>query len=294
MNIRHACLLTSFAALTASPAMAQRDFSDVEITTEEIAPGIAVLFGAGGNIGVSHGEDGTILVDDQFAPLTGKIEAAVADLGASPVAYLINTHWHGDHTGGNENLGKKGAQIFAHHNVRKRLAEGREGERPIAPAAKEALPVVTFGQGVTMHVNGDTVDVMFIGGGHTDGDSVVRWREDNVIHMGDLYFQIDGFPYMDISSGGNVLNAMNSLDLVIAMIDDETKVIPGHGPMSNKAELVAYRASIGAMVDRVRPLFEQGMSLADAKAAKPLAGFNEGEQGFRNADDFVEMIYESL
>ncbi|MDC0886891.1 MBL fold metallo-hydrolase [Altererythrobacter sp.] len=283
--------LTALALATS--ASAQRNFDNVEITAEEVAPGIAVLFGAGGNIGVSHGEDGTILIDDQFAPLTKKIETAVSDLGATPVKFLINTHYHGDHTGGNENFGKKGALIFAHNNVRVRLQEGRAGERPIAPSPKEALPVVTFEQGLTLNVNGDTVDVIFLGGGHTDGDSVIRWREDNVIHMGDLYFKISGYPFIDVSSGGNVINAMNSLDAVIRMIDDETKVIPGHGPMSNKAELVAYRQMMGEAVALVKALKDEGKTAEEAVAAKPFADFNRGE-GFVGPDQFVQAIYASL
>ena len=288
------CLTAAGALLLAAgPATAQRDFSDVEITAEEIAPGIAVLYGAGGNIGVSHGEDGTVLIDDQFAPLTARIEAAVAALGASPVRFVVNTHWHGDHTGGNENLGQKGALMFAHHNVRTRLAEGREGERPIAPAPDAALPVVTYEQGVSFHLNGERVDVLFLGGGHTDGDSVVHWTKSNVVHMGDLYFKIPGFPFIDTSSGGNVVDAMNSLDAVIRMIDGETKVIPGHGPMSNKAELVAYRAMMGDAVERVKALRDGGSTLEQTVAAKPLAGFDRGE-GFIDADGFVGAIYRSL
>jgi glyoxylase-like metal-dependent hydrolase (beta-lactamase superfamily II) len=274
-------------------ANAQRDFDAVEIKAEQVAPGIAVLFGAGGNIGVSHGEDGTILIDDQFAPLSEKIEAAVAQLGATPVKFLINTHYHGDHTGGNEAFGKKGALIFAQENVRLRLKEGRAGDNPLAPAPKEALPVVTFEQGLRLNVNGDTVDVMFLGGGHTDGDSVIFWREDNVVHMGDLYFNIPGYPFVDVASGGSVLNAMNSLDAVIRMIDDATKVIPGHGPISSKAELVAYRAMIGDAVARVQALKAQGKNLEEAIAAQPLAGFNRGE-GFISADGFVTAIWISL
>ena len=282
------------ASLVAAPAAAQRNFDDVAITTEQIAPGIAVLFGAGGNIGVSHGEDGTILIDDQFAPLSGKIEAAVAALGAQPVGHVINTHWHGDHTGGNEHFGEAGALIFAHHNVRARMStEQRRGERVTPPSPDAALPVVTYGQGVRLHRNGDTIDVMFLGGGHTDGDSVVFWREDNVVHMGDLYFKIPGFPFIDTASGGNVIDAMNSLDAVIRMIDDETKVIPGHGPMSDKAELVAYRAMIGQAVELVRALRDEGMSLDEAVAAQPLADFDRGE-GFIDADGFVGAIYRSL
>lgn len=294
MTIRTTFAFAAAAIALAAPAHAQRNFDDVEVTAQEIAPGIAVLFGAGGNIGVSHGEDGTILIDDQFAPLSDKIAIAVEGLGASPVEYVINTHWHGDHTGGNENFGNAGALIFAHHNVRARMStEQRRGERVTPPSPDAALPVVTYEQGVRFHRNGDTIDVMFVGGGHTDGDSVVIWREDNVVHMGDLYFKIPGYPFIDTASGGNVVNAMNSLDAVIRVIDDETKVIPGHGPMSNKAELVAYRAMIGDAVDRVRALRAEGMDRDAAIAAKPLAGFDRGE-GFIGPDGFVGAIWDSL
>jgi glyoxylase-like metal-dependent hydrolase (beta-lactamase superfamily II) len=292
--MRAAATFASLALLClGTSASAQRDFDAVEIKAEQVAPGIAVLFGAGGNIGVSHGEDGTILIDDQFAPLTAKIEAAIAALGAAPVRFLINTHYHYDHTGGNENFGKKGALIFAQENVRVRLKAGTEGENAIPPAPEEALPVVTYGQGLRLHLNGDTVDVMFLGGGHTDGDSVIFWREDNVVHMGDLYFNIPGYPFVDVSSGGSVLNAMNSLDAVIRMIDDGTKIIPGHGPMSTKAELVAYRAMIGGAVARVQALKAEGKTLDGVIAAQPLAGFNRGE-GFISADGFVTAIWKSL
>lgn len=288
-----AIILVGAAMLLASPVHAQRDFSQVEIKAQELAPGIAVLFGAGGNIGVSHGEDGTILIDDQFAPLSEKIEAAVAELGASPTAFVINTHWHFDHTGGNENFGEKGALIFAHHNVRARMIEGSSGRFEVPPAPAAALPVVTYEQGVRMHRNGDTIDVMFVGGGHTDGDSVVFWKEDNIVHMGDLYFNSPGYPFIDLESGGNVLHAMTSLDTVIRAIDDKTQVIPGHGPMSDKAGLVAYRAMIGEAVGLVRALKDGGASVEEAVAAKPLAGFNRGE-GFIGPDAFVTAIYQSL
>ena len=277
----------------ATPASAQRDFDEVEIRTEQVAPGIAVLFGAGGNIGVSHGEDGTVLIDDQFAPLMGKIEAAIANLGASPVKYLVNTHYHGDHTGGNENFGRKGALIFAQENVRTRLKDGRDEPNPSAPAPKAALPVITYDQGLRLNLNGDTVDIAFLGGGHTDGDSVIFWREDNVVHVGDLYLNIPGYPYVDVRSGGNVFNMMNSLDAVIRMIDDKTVVIPGHGGLSNKAELVAYRAMIGDAVSRVEQLKTECKTLDEAIAAGPLADFQRGE-GFINADSFVTAIWRSM
>ncbi|QUL38714.1 MBL fold metallo-hydrolase [Erythrobacter sp. JK5] len=295
MNRLAALSLALTAPLLASPAFAQRDFSEVEIRTEEIAPGVAVLFGAGGNIAVGHGEDATVLIDDQFAPLSDKISIAIAALGATPVKYVVNTHWHGDHTGGNENFGKTGATIFAHDNVRVRMStEQVRGDRVTPPSPKEALPIVTYGQGLRFHLNGDTINLMFLGGGHTDGDSVVFWDEKNIVHMGDLYFKIPGYPFIDVSSGGNVYAAMQSLDLVIAMIDDETKVIPGHGPMSNKAELVAYRAMIGEAVRRVEALHAQGLTLDQAVAAQPLEGIDRGEGGFIGPDAFVTAIWNSI
>jgi cyclase len=277
-----------------SAVWAQSDLEKVEIRAEEIAPGVAVLFGAGGNIGLSYGTDATVLIDDQFAPLSGKIEAAVATLGAAPVKYVVNTHWHYDHTGGNENFGKTGATIFAHDNVRVRMASGGTVVGNVSPPSpKEALPVVTYAQGMRFHINGDTISLMYLGGGHTDGDSVVMWEEKKVVHMGDLYMTISSFPFIDRDSGGDVYNLMRSLDLVLSMIDGETKVIPGHGPMSNKAELTAWRAMIGQAVERVEALHKAGKTLEQAVAAKPLADFNR-EDGFINGDAFVKAIWACL
>lgn len=283
------------AAMLVSPAIAQQDLSGVEIKSEELAPGVAVLFGSGGNIGVSYGDDATILIDDQFAQLTEKIEAAIADLGADPAKYVINTHWHFDHTGGNENLGKAGAAIIAHEKVRVRLIKGNpEGSRfPVPPAPAEALPVITYERGITMHLNGDTMDVMFLGGGHTDGDSIVLWREKNVVHMGDLYFNISGWPFIDNGSGGSITNLLFSLDTALGLMDGETQVIPGHGPMSSKAELLAYRNTLGEAVTRVRALKRSGSTLEEAQAMKPLDSFERGT-GFINADDFIAAIWDDL
>ena len=279
----------------ASPAIGQNSLADVEIRTEQIAPGVAVLFGRGGNIAVGYGDDATVMIDDQFAPLSEKIETAVTALGATPVKYVVNTHWHGDHTGGNENFGKAGATIFAHDNVRVRMATPQQrGERVIGPSPDAALPVVTYAQGLKFHLNGDTIKLRYLGGGHTDGDSVVFWEEKNIVHMGDLYFNIPGYPFIDTNSGGNVFNAMRSLDLVIAMVDDETKVIPGHGEMSNKAELVAYRAMIGEAVSRVSALHAEGVSLDDALAREPLKGIDRGEGGFIDAKAFTRAIWASI
>lgn len=294
MNRTAASGLAALSILLATPTLAQGNLDDVTMTAEEIAPGVAVLFGAGGNIGVSHGEDATILIDDQFAPLTDKIAAAVEGLGASPAEYVINTHWHFDHTGGNENFGKRGAKIFAHDNVRKRLVVGDpEGRWKIPPAPKDALPVVTYERGVTLHLNGDTIDVMFLGGGHTDGDSIVRWREKNVVHMGDLYFNSPGWPFIDVSSGGGIEKALYSIDSAIAMMDGETKVIPGHGPMSDRAGLTAYRNIVGEAVTRIRALKDVGVSLEDAQARRPLDSFERGE-GFISEDEFIAAVWATL
>lgn len=289
-----ATALATASIVIASPLAAQRDFSEVEITSEELAPGVAVLFGAGGNMAVSHGEDGTILIDDQFAPLSEKIEGAVAYLGATPVKYVVNTHWHGDHTGGNEHFGGTGATIFAHHNVRVRMSSPQtRGERVTPPSPKAALPVVTYERGVTLHLNGDTIDVVFVGGGHTDGDSIVRWREKNIVHMGDLYFKVPGWPFVDVESGGDIEDLLYSLDSAINLMDEDTKVIPGHGHVSDRRELIAFRNIVGEAVTRIRALRDSGSSLEEAKALRPLDSFDRGE-GFINEDRFIEAVWKSL
>lgn len=291
---KHTILATVLAAVSCVPAAAQQDMSEVEIRAVPIKPGVAVLYGNGGNIGVSYGADGTILVDDQFAPLTEKIQAAVAGLGASPTRFLINTHWHFDHAGGNENFGKAGALIFAHDNVRLRLAAGGTVMgNTTAPAPPEALPVVTYGEGVTFHVNGDEVEALFVGGGHTDGDSVIFWRKANVVHMGDMFMRGVGFPFIDIASGGNVEHLLNSLARVIAMTDDETVIIPGHGELATRSDLIAFRAMVATAVDRVKALKDAGRTLDQARAAKPLEGVRNAD-GLISDDQFVEAIWASL
>lgn len=272
----------------ASPAFAQQDLSKVEIKTEQVAPGVAVLFGAGGNIGVSYGEDGTVLIDDQFAPLTGKIQAAVAALGAQPVKFLVNTHWHYDHTGGNENLGKANAVIMAHDNVRVRMAAGQGNQKP---AAKVALPVVTYADGLKLHLNGEEVRVIHMPAGHTDGDSIVHWTKSNVVHMGDLFFLRMSFPFVDVSSGGNVRGVIAAADKVLAMVDDQTKIIPGHGPVASKADLQQYRDMVAQIVSRVETGVKAGKTLEQIKAERPADGFGVKPDGFITADRFVETVY---
>ena len=287
-----AALLTT---VVGSTLYAQQDFSKVEVKAENLAPGVSVLFGAGGNIGVSHGEDGTVLIDDQYAPLTPKIQAAVAGLGASPVKFLVNTHWHGDHSGGNENFGKAGAVIMAHDNVRVRMASDQNtpfGEVKASP--KVALPVIAYGEGLTLHLNGEEVRVISVPPAHTDGDSIVHWTKSNVIHMGDLFFHKMSFPFVDRSSGGDVRGVIAAADKVLAMADDNTKIIPGHGAVASKADLVAYRDMLVAIVGKVEAAVKAGKSLEEVKAMKPADGFGVNPNGFIKPDMFVEMVYDSL
>ncbi|KRA83318.1 MBL fold metallo-hydrolase [Altererythrobacter sp. Root672] len=298
MNYRPIVFISAIALSLAGAAIAQQqepDWDAIQVAAIPIKPGIAVITGNGGNIGVSYGEDGTIIVDDQFAPLTEKIQATIAGLGATPVRYLVNTHWHFDHAGGNENFGKAGALIVAQNNVRTRLAAGGlVAGNTSPPAPKAALPVVTYDRGLTFHLNGDTIDVFHTGGGHTDGDSVIYWRKANVLHTGDMMMNGAGFPFIDLSSGGNALNLVRSLDQAIAITNADTVIIPGHGPLARKDDLIAWRGMIATSIDRVKGLKEAGRSLEDAKAAKPLAGLSNNPNGFVAEDAFVESIWRSL
>ena len=293
--------LIAAAAVLASPAAAQeRDFSKVEVKVEKLAPGVAALIGAGGNIGLSYGEDGNVLIDDQFAPLTPKIVAAVKTLDPDPIDYVINTHWHGDHTGGNENLGKAGAVIMAHDNVRKRLAAGRpEGDSPIPPAPAAALPVVTYADGVTVHLNGDTLHVIHVAHAHTDGDSLVHWQKANVLHMGDTFFHKMTFPFIDLNSGGSIDGAIAAADKGLELAGPETRIIPGHGPLATRADLEAYRAMLVDIRAKVAAGIASGQTVEQIQAAKPAAAYAApagpvAADGFISPDRFVETVFNSL
>lgn len=288
--------LFAFAvAIVPAAAMAQQDFSKVEMKAEKLAPGVAVLFGAGGNIGVSYGEDGTVLIDDQFAPLTAKIQAAVAALGAQPVKFLVNTHWHFDHSGGNENLGKAGVTIMAHDNVRVRMAAGATVAGNVTPpAAKAALPVITYADGLKLHLNGEEVRVIHMPAGHTDGDSIIHWTKSNVIHMGDLFMLQISFPFVDVGSGGDVRGFVAAADKVLAMANDQTKIIPGHGAMATKADLQNHRNMIATVIAKVEAGIKEGKTLDQIKSLRPADGFGVNPDGFITADNFVETVYTQL
>ena len=285
-------VILALFSLSASPVAAQQDFSKVEVKAEQLTPGVAVLFGAGGNIGVSYGEDGTVLIDDQFAPLTEKIQAAVTGVGATPVKFLINTHWHGDHSGGNENFGKAGAIIMAHDNVRVRMASDQKtpyGEVKASP--KVALPVITYAEGLKLHLNGEEVRVISMPPAHTDGDSIVHWTKSNVVHMGDLFFNKMSFPFVDRSSGGDVRGVIAAATKVLEISDDNTKIIPGHGAVATRAELKDYRNMWNEIVSKIEAAVKAGKTLDEVKAMKPTDGYGVNPSGFINADRFIEMVY---
>jgi len=290
--------LALLLAAAAAPAAAQgQDFSDVEIVTHLAGEGVWMLVGAGGNIGVSAGEDGIFLIDDQYAPLTDKIRAAVGKINDKPIRFVLNTHWHGDHTGGNENLGEAGALIVAHENVRQRMSVEQFMERfdRTVPASPEvALPVVTYEDGVTFHLNGDEIHAFHVAPAHTDGDSIVHFRKANVLHMGDVFFQ-GGYPFIDLGSGGSAPGVLAAVEQALELADGSTKVIPGHGELSDKAGLTQYRDMLKTAIERVEKLVAAGKSLEEVQAAKPTEDLDERwGGGFIGADDFVASIYQSL
>ncbi len=287
--------LAAFALLVAGPACAQTNaMDDVEIRTEQVAPGVAVLFGRGGNIGVSYGDDATVLIDDEFAPLTERIVAAVAVLDPDPVEFLINTHWHGDHTGGNENFGEAGALIMAHDNVRIRMATEQSGARGTTPASPPAaLPVVTYEDGLKLHLNGDMLHVIHMHNGHTDGDSIIWWETANVVHMGDLFFNRVSLPFIDRDSGGSAQGMLAAANRVIEMTNDQTRIIPGHGPMASRADLVAYRDMLVDVIGQVQAAIDAGQSLDQIRANNPAQRYAV-EGGFIDAPTFIGFVHASL
>jgi len=273
-----------------------QNMEDVEITTEKLTDNIYALFGRGGNIGLCVGEDGAILIDDQYAPLTEKISAAIAEITDKPVKFLINTHWHGDHTGGNENFGKKGALIFAQENVRNRMSKEqlREPERPNVPASpKVALPVVTFKEDLTFHLNGEEILVFHIHHAHTDGDAIVYFPKSNVIHMGDTFFN-GRFPFIDLNSGGGVDGMIRAANKVLFLADDETKIIPGHGKVAGKPELRTFRDMLLSVRDRVKKAIKDGKSLEEIKTAGLTKEYEGWGSGFINPERFMEILYTDL
>jgi len=281
------------AFLFALSALAQRDFSKVEVKAEKVAGSVYMLTGAGGNIGVSIGDDGIVVVDDQYAPLAPKIEAAMKGITDKPVRFIINTHYHGDHTGGNEYFGQKGT-IVAHENVRKRLASGTSARgNAVPPAPKGALPIVTFNDTVTIHLNGEDVRAVHMPHGHTDGDAVIWFSKSNVVHMGDDYFN-GMFPFIDTENGGSVKGLIASLEKVVASVPDDAKIIPGHGALSDKAGLRKFLEVMKGTAAAVQAGIAAGKSLDQLKEEKVLAPWDDWGKGFIKTDMFLETLYRDL
>jgi len=289
-------LVALAAAALSSSVFAQRNFDAVQMKTTKVAEGIYMLEGEGGNIGVSAGEDGVFLIDDQFAPLSAKVMDAVKAISDKPIRFLVNTHWHGDHVGGNENFGKAGTVIIAHDNVYKRMSVGGAItvlKQNYAPYPKAALPVVSFSQSATFHLNGDDVSSIHLPPAHTDGDSFVRFAKANVIHTGDV-FAAYRYPFIDVESGGSVKGILAALDRMLPVIDDNTRLIPGHGGLSSKKDVLAYRKMMATIVARVEPMVKSGKTLQQVIDAKPTREFDEEWGKFRKPEAFVEVAYRGL
>jgi glyoxylase-like metal-dependent hydrolase (beta-lactamase superfamily II) len=256
-----------------------------------------MLTGAGGNIGLAIGAEAVFVVDDQYAPLTPKILTAIAMLTDKPVRFVVNTHWHWDHTGGNEHMGQAGALLIAQDNVRRRLASEQIIEffrDTVAPSPAGALPVITFSDTITFHINGDDVEAFHVANAHTDGDAVIVWRKANVVHTGDVYFA-GRFPFIDLSSGGSIDGLIAAVDLILNLSNDSTKIIPGHGPLSDRAALREYRAMLKTTRDRVSQQKNAGRTLAQTIATHPSSKFDATwGKGSIKPDQFVEFIYRSL
>lgn len=263
----------------------------------KLSESVYMLVGKGGNIGVSIGEDGTFLIDDQFATSTDSILKEIESLKGESPRFVINTHWHPDHTGGNENMGKGGAIIVAHDNVRKRLMEDNAipaFQMTTQAYPKEALPTVTYAKGVTFHLNNDTVNVIHLGKGHTDGDSIVHFINDNIVHTGDLFF--NGFyPFIDVDHGGSLKDMLQSINQILDLIDDKTQIIPGHGPVANKADLTRYRDMLQTAFNSLSELKKQGKTLTQAMALKPLASLDaDWSRGMFTSEAWIGIVYNGI
>jgi cyclase len=291
-------LALSVVLLGAASASAQdQDFSKVEVKMVPLAGSVSMLEGSGGNIGVLVGTDGVLVVDDEYAPLVPKILAAVKQLSPKPVRFVVNTHWHGDHTGGNAGMGTEGAVIVAQDNVFKRLSTEQYSafmKKSIPPSPAIALPVVTFADSLSFHFDGEQVDVFHVVPAHTDGDSILWFRKANVVHMGDVFFN-GLYPFIDTGSGGSIDGMVTALDTVLGRINDETKVIPGHGPVGSKADLKKFRDMLATVRDRIRKAIQQGKTQDQVVASKPSAEFDAAwGNGFLKPDAFVAMTYAGM
>ncbi len=284
-----------FLGLFAALAMHVQAAAGLQV--EQAAPGIHVLMGKGGNIGVMVGEEGTFLIDDQFADATPAILEAVKELGGDHPRFLLNTHYHGDHTGGNANLGGAGTLILAHDNVRKWLAAGyelRAFQRSEPPAPAKALPVITYDGEMSLHLNGEEVRAVHLAGAPTDGDTVIWFLGSNVLHTGDIFFN-GFFPFIDTAHGGSLAGMITAVDRILGWVDGKTRIIPGHGPLATRDDLLAYRGMLHTALDRLTALKARGLSVEEAVAAQPLADL-DAQWGGRlfTAEAWIRLLYDTL
>jgi glyoxylase-like metal-dependent hydrolase (beta-lactamase superfamily II) len=277
--------------LVAGPARAQSGFDEVEITTTHVAGKVYMLKGAGGNIGVSVGEDGILIIDDQFAPLAEKIKAELAEMSTGKLAFVLNTHWHGDHTGGNAEFDKI-APIISHKNVRQRLAVTQELTRRTYEAKpKAALPDITFEQTLWVHFNGEDIRAVHFPNAHTDGDIVIFFPESNAVHTGDLVFS-GLFPFVDLETGGTVQGLVESIATLLEIIPEDAGIIPGHGPLTDMSGLRAYHEMLLSTTGTIRQAMAEGKTLEEIQAAA-LPGYEEWSWDFIPADRWIQIVYES-
>ena len=270
-------------------ARAQQDFSKVEIKVTKVAGGVYMLEGSGGNIGVSVGEDGIVIVDDQFAPLAPKIKAALKGITDKPIKFVLNTHFHGDHTGGNVQFGTE-ATIIAHDNVRKRLQEGGAvGGNSVQPAPKEALPVITFNDRATVHLNGEDIRAIHFPNGHTDGDSVIFFPKSNVVHMGDDFVTY-GFPFVDVQNGGSISGMIAGVEKVLTMVPEDVKIIPGHGPISRPADVRKFVDMLKDTRALVAKAAADGKTAEQMKSQHVLSKYEDLGKGFIKTDAWIDLL----
>ncbi|MDH3759628.1 MAG: MBL fold metallo-hydrolase [Gammaproteobacteria bacterium] len=269
----------------------------VEIVATQVRGDIYMLTGKGGNIGLFNGKDGSFMVDDQFAPLTDRIIAAVKSTGGDMPQYLINTHFHGDHTGGNENLGNAGTLIMSHHGVRERLQNGSfigAFGMKSPPASAAALPTLTYSEKLHLHINDETVRIVHVPNAHTDGDSFVVFTNSNVLHAGDLFFN-GFFPFIDAANGGSLRGVIAGVDAMLQITDADSRIIPGHGPLAGRAELQAYREMLASAYARLLKLKNEGKSADQAVAEKPLKDLEaKWGGGIFTADKWIGVVYPAV
>ncbi|SFR32243.1 Glyoxylase, beta-lactamase superfamily II [Robiginitalea myxolifaciens] len=282
--------------LCISSLNAQRNWDNVEIRSEQLKDQIYVLYGAGGNMGLALGQEYAYLIDDQFGPLSEKILTEIRSLTDKPLKFVVNTHWHGDHTGGNANLAREGAIVISHRQVRERMSTPQDrGERGIVPGSPHiALAQLTFNEEMTIHLDSlNSMHLMYVKPSHTDGDTYVYFPEANVIHMGDNF--ISGYPYIDLGSGGDIDGLVSNLGMALAIVDEETRIIPGHGPVSSKKELQVYTDMVRLIRDRVKAAKDAGKTLEEVQSMGLTAEWDDAyDSGFINSERLLQAVYASV